>query len=58
MRTFTLAPENAATRFTMREVYSGPLAPLIGRSIPGLDPSFTQFANRLRARAESGDNPS
>ncbi len=53
VRTFTLAREAGATRFTMREVYSGPLAPLIGRSIPDLGPSFTQVANGLKARAET-----
>jgi hypothetical protein len=53
VRTFTLADERGATRFTMREVYSGPLASLIGRSIPDLGPSFTQFATGLKIRAEA-----
>jgi hypothetical protein len=53
VRTFTLTPEGSgATRFTMREAYSGPLAPLIGRSIPDLGPSFRRFAAGLKARAE------
>jgi hypothetical protein len=38
----------------MREEYSGPLLPLIGRSIPDLGPSFEQFATGLKRRAESG----
>jgi hypothetical protein len=54
IRTFTLSPQgNGLTRFTMREEYSGPLAPMIGRSIPDLGPSFEQFANGLKDRSES-----
>jgi hypothetical protein len=53
VRTFTLAPEaDGVTRFTMREEYSGLLAPLIWRSIPDLNPSFQQFATGLKRRAE------
>jgi hypothetical protein len=55
VRTFTLAPQTGgATTFTMREEYSGPLAPLITRSIPDLNPSFARFANGLKQRAERG----
>jgi len=54
VRTFTLSPQgDGATRFTMREEYSGPLLPLIGRSIPDLGPSFQQFATGLKRRAEA-----
>lgn len=53
VRTFTLTPEAGATRFTMREEYTGPLVPLIWRSMPDLAPSFEQFANGLKSRAES-----
>ena len=52
VRTFTLAPENGATRFVMREEYTGPMLPLIWRSMPELQPSFEQFAGGLKARAE------
>jgi hypothetical protein len=53
VRTFTLAPgSDGATRFTMREEYTGPLLPLIWRSMPDLGPSFRQFADGLKARAE------
>jgi hypothetical protein len=53
VRTFTLAPGcDGATRFTMREEYTGPLLPMIWRSIPDLGPSFRQFANGLKERAE------
>jgi hypothetical protein len=36
----------------MREEYSGPLLPLMSRSMPDLGPSFAQFANGLKARVE------
>jgi hypothetical protein len=52
VRTFTLTPENGATRFQMREEYTGPMLPLIWRSMPDLQPSFEQFARGLKARAE------
>ena len=53
VRTFRLAPEDGATRFTMREQYTGPMLPLIWRSMPDLGPSFDQFARGLKARAEA-----
>ena len=53
VRTFELSPAgDGATRFRMREEYSGPLLPLIWRSMPDLGPSFQQFAHGLKARAE------
>jgi hypothetical protein len=52
VRTFTLSPDNNHVRFTMREEYTGLLAPLIFRSIPDLNPSFRQFAHGLKQRAE------
>ena len=52
-RTFTLSPGSAGNvEFSMREEYSGLLAPLIGRSIPDLQPAFDQFAGDLRRAAE------
>jgi hypothetical protein len=52
-RTFNLAPQsNGATEFTLREVFSGPLLPLIGRSLPDLNAAFEQFAAGLKRRAE------
>ena len=51
-RTFTLSPEAGATRFTMREEFSGPMTPLIWRSMPDMQPSFEKFASGLKARAE------
>ena len=53
VRTFSLTPAaDGTTRFEMREAYSGPLASMMTRSIPDLGPSFTQFANGLKQRAE------
>jgi len=48
VRTFTLAPhDGGATRFHMREEYTGPLLPVIWRPLPDLRPSFAQFARGL-----------
>jgi hypothetical protein len=52
VRTFSLEPEDGRTRFRMREDYSGPLLPLIGRSMPDMQPSFDQFAAAVKERAE------
>ena len=55
VRTFSLVPQlNGTTKFSMREEYTGPLLPMIWRSIPDLAPSFKQFADGLKQRAESG----
>ena len=51
-RVYRLEPAGGGTRFHMREQFTGPLAPLIGRSIPDLQPAFEQFAAGLKARAE------
>jgi hypothetical protein len=53
VRTYTLTPQgNGTTRFKMREEYSGPMLPMIWRSMPDLGPSFNQFANGLKQQAE------
>ena len=55
VRTFSLVPDgDGHTRFTVREEYTGPLLPLIWRSMPDLAPSFEQFANGLKQQAERG----
>ena len=51
-RTFTIAPNESGCTFQMREVFSGPLAGLIVKSMPDLTPSFIKFANRLKQEAE------
>jgi hypothetical protein len=58
VRTFTLAPQDGGrTRFHMREEYTGPLLPIIWRTMPDLGPSFEQFARGLKARAEERRGP-
>jgi uncharacterized protein YndB with AHSA1/START domain len=53
VRTYTLEPDGAGgTRFRMREEYTGPLLGMMWKSIPDLGPSFQQFADGLKARAE------
>lgn len=54
VRTYSLAPAvgGVGTDFSMTEAYAGPLARLIGRSIPDLGPSFEAFADALKAVAE------
>jgi hypothetical protein len=53
-RAYTLTPQaDGKVRFDMSEVYTGPLAGLITKSIPDLAPSFTRFANGLKQRVEA-----
>ena len=53
VRTYTLTPAgDGTTRFTMHEEFSGLLSPLMARMIPDMQPSFEQFANGLKAKAE------
>jgi len=54
VRTIALRPlSDSRTEFAMQELYSGPLAPLITKAIPDLNESFAQFADGLKAAAES-----
>ena len=53
-RNFVLTPTASGdVTFTMDETYRGPLAPLITRSIPDLQPAFDTFAADLKRRAEA-----
>ena len=55
VRTYELSDgADGHVRFCMREQYSGPLLPLIWRSMPDLGPSFQRFARGLKQRVESG----
>lgn len=56
-RTYRLTPRTGGTHFAMREEYTGPMLPLIARSMPDLQPSFDQFAAGLKARLEHGSTP-
>jgi hypothetical protein len=52
-RTYTLdAQEDGGTLLTVREDHTGPLAVLLARSTPDLNPSFRQFCQGIKARAE------
>ena len=52
VRTFTLSAEGAGTRFSMEEVFSGLMKPLIARSMPDLQPSFDGFSAGLKRVVE------
>ncbi len=53
-RTFALTPgANGEVEFSMREEYTGLMAPLIVRSIPDLQPAFDEFASDLKRAAET-----
>lgn len=53
VRTFRLRPGDASsTRFAVEETFSGPLLPILGRSIPDMTEPFAQFAGGLKTRAE------
>lgn len=52
-RTFTLKPlSEDSTKFHMREVFTGPLEPILGRMIPDLTPSFEAYAAGLKQKCE------
>lgn len=52
-RTFSLTPNgDGTTTFAMREAFTGLMAPLIGMSIPDLQPAFDTFAADLKRKAE------
>jgi hypothetical protein len=52
-RTYSLdAQDDGGTLFTVREDHTGPLAGLLGRTTPDLNPSFRQFCAGLKARTE------
>lgn len=54
VRTYTVTPlEEGRTEFTMEEVFTGPLAPLITKAIPDMTESFGMFADGLKKAAES-----
>lgn len=52
-RTYLLREVDGGTEFSMTEVFSGPLAGLITKSIPDMTESFAMFADGLEAAAES-----
>jgi hypothetical protein len=46
------AQDDTGTVLTVREEHTGPLAGLLGRSTPDLNPSFRQFCAGIKAKAE------
>jgi len=52
-RHYDVIPTATGSRFEMKEIYTGPLRGLITRAIPDLQPSFEQFADALKAKAEA-----
>lgn len=53
-RTYSINPiSEYSSEFSMSEVFTGLMAPLITRSIPDLQPSFDEFASCLKSYAES-----
>lgn len=53
-RTFELTPQpDGSVEFSMEEVFSGLLSPLIERSIPDMQPAFDEFASGLKKQAEA-----
>ena len=51
-RTFLIESVGGGCRFSMSEVYTGPMSGLIFKSIPDLTDSFKQFAESLKTEAE------
>jgi len=53
VRTFTLEPRpDGTTAFSMIEVFSGVMLPMIKRSLPDFGPSFVAYATDLKREAE------
>lgn len=53
VRTFTLRPKSdGVTEFTMTEVFSGAMLPMIRGSLPDFGPPFEAFARDLKLAAE------
>ena len=53
VRTFTLEPrDDGSTQFSMVEVFSGAMLPMIKGSLPDFGPPFEQYAADLKRAAE------
>jgi hypothetical protein len=53
VRTFTLSPRpDGTTDFSMEEVYSGLMMPMIAGSLPDFGPVFEQYLVDLKQEAE------
>lgn len=56
VREFELQERGDATEFSMTETFTGPMLPLIWKSMPDLQPSFDTFADGLDAAARGVDS--
>jgi hypothetical protein len=55
VRTFTLSAKgDGTTDFSMVEVFSGAMLPMIAGSLPDFGPKFEQYAKDLKTTAEKG----
>ena len=53
VRTYTLTPKaDDSTDFTMAEVYTGLMLPMIAGSLPDFGPTFEQYVSDLKREAE------
>jgi len=53
VRTYTLSPKgDGSTDFTMSEVYTGLMLPMIAGSLPDFAPAFEQYVSDLKREAE------
>jgi hypothetical protein len=53
VRTYTLTPKaDGSTDFTMSEVYSGLMLPMIAGSLPDFRPTFERYVSDLKREAE------
>lgn len=53
VRTYTLTPQaDGSTDFTMSEVFSGAMLPMIAGSLPNFGPEFEKYAADLKRAAE------
>ncbi len=53
VRTYTLTPKaDGSTDFTMAEVYTGLMLPMIAGSLPDFIPTFEQYVSDLKREAE------
>lgn len=55
VRTYTLTPQaDGSTDFTMAEVFTGAMLPMIAGSLPDFAPEFEKYAADLKREAEKG----
>ena len=52
VRTYTFETKNGGTDFSMSEVYTGLMLPMIAGSLPDFRPVFEQYAQDLKQEAE------